>query len=185
MPCSVCKQHGHNKRTCEQQKPEAKTEKKEKGKKGKKQKHKKKACNKEQNKEQAEQKEEEQLKSHEDCAICLCNCSKDTKCCQLECGHVFHTSCIFTWFEKHDTCPMCRMQVKQMKKRERKVRLPSVNIVAAMERMVVETGVPTHELSKHQYVKAVYMMIKIQLESLSYNEYENLLQIEEYEPDDL
>ena len=166
MPCSVCKQHGHNKRTCEQQKPEAKTEKKQKE---KKQKHKKKACNKEQNKEQAEQKEEEQLKSHEDCAICLCNCSKDTKCCQLECGHVFHTSCIFTWFEKHDTCPMCRMQVKQMKKRERKVRLPSVNIVAAMERMVVET----------------YMMIKMRLESLSYNEYENLLQIEEDDPDDL
>jgi len=171
MPCSVCKQHGHNKRTCEQQKPEAKTEKKQKEKKQKekKQKHKKKACNKEQNKEQAEQKEEEQLKSHEDCAICLCNCSKDTKCCQLECGHVFHTSCIFTWFEKHDTCPMCRMQVKQMKKRERKVRLPSVNIVAAMERMVVET----------------YMMIKMRLESLSYNEYENLLQIDEDDPDDL
>lgn len=187
MPCSVCKQHGHNKRTCGQQKPEAKKEKKKKEKKSnKKQKKykKKKACNKEHNKEQQDQKEEEQLKSHKDCAICLCECSKDEKCCQLECGHMFHTSCIFTWFEKHDTCPMCRMEVKQMKKEERKIRLPSRHIIGAMERMMHDMGVPVHELSRSQYVQAVYMMIKMRLESLNYNEYEELLALESQENDD-
>ena len=172
MPCSVCKQHGHNKRTCGQQKP-----KKKKKKKGKKEKKK-------VSHSDHEKKEEEQVKTCEDCAICLCECSKDEKCCQLECGHIFHTSCIFTWFEKHDTCPMCRKEVKQMKKEERKIRLPSRHIVGAMERMMHEMGVPVDELSRSQYVQAIYVMIKMRLESLNYNEYEELLALEELEHSD-
>lgn len=163
MPCSVCKQYGHNKRTCGQKKPKGKKEKK-------------KACDKQHDKKKQE---EEQVKTYDDCPICLCECSKDEKCCQLECGHIFHTSCIFTWFEKHDTCPMCRMEVKQMKKQERKIRLPSRHIVGAMERMMYEMGVPVDELSRSQYVQAIYVMIKMRLESLNYNEYEELLALEE------
>jgi len=172
MPCSVCKQHGHNKRTCGQQKPKGK-----KGKKGKK-----KICDKPHGKKKQE---EEQVKTYDDCPICLCECSsKDEKSCQLECGHMFHTSCIFTWFEKHDTCPMCRMEVKQMKKEERKIRLPSRHIVGAMERMMHEMDVPVDELSRSQYVQAIYVMIKMRLESLNYNEYEELLALEEGQGDD-
>ena len=171
MPCSVCKQHGHNKRTCGQQRKKGKKEKKGKVKTRDKQHGKKKQ-------------EQEQVKTYDDCPICLCECSsKDEKCCQLECGHMFHTSCIFTWFEKHDTCPMCRMEVKQMKKEERKIRLPSRHIVGAMELMMHEMGVPVDDLSRSQYVQAIYVMIKMRLESLNYNEYEELLALESQEDD--
>jgi len=42
------------------------------------------------------------------CTICLdkINCTNKYK---LECGHVFHTTCIMSWFrQKKDTCPYCR-----------------------------------------------------------------------------
>ena len=56
------------------------------------------------------QKEEKSLKT---CSICFDECKGKT--CTLECGHTFHTKCIFTWFNKNNTCPMCRAEVKEMK----------------------------------------------------------------------
>jgi hypothetical protein len=46
------------------------------------------------------------------CAVCLelvgsLN-SKATK--RLSCAHAFHTSCILTWFETSDECPVCRTE---------------------------------------------------------------------------
>ena len=35
---------------------------------------------------------------------------KDIK--TLECNHQFHTECIDTWLENHNTCPLCRHEVK-------------------------------------------------------------------------
>jgi Ring finger domain len=52
-----------------------------------------------------------------------CICNEDLKCTacdpyinvsvmRLECGHVFHESCILPWFEAHRSCPSCRSNVK-------------------------------------------------------------------------
>lgn len=30
------------------------------------------------------------------------------------CNHVFHHSCLRTWMKKHQNCPMCRMNVREM-----------------------------------------------------------------------
>jgi Ring finger domain len=51
-----------------------------------------------------------------------CICNEDLKCgncdpyinvsvMRLECGHVFHESCILPWFEAHRSCPSCRSTV--------------------------------------------------------------------------
>ena len=55
----------------------------------------------------------EQLKSKENCAICLE--SFDKKCRQLNCGHVFHLHCIQQWIEKEKTCPTCRFDLLKNK----------------------------------------------------------------------
>ena len=40
------------------------------------------------------------------CPICLSNIRH---VCELDlCGHVYCTACIDRWFEKHDSCPLCR-----------------------------------------------------------------------------
>lgn len=36
--------------------------------------------------------------------------NKDIK--TLECNHQYHTECIDTWLENHNTCPLCRHEVK-------------------------------------------------------------------------
>ena len=45
------------------------------------------------------------------CPICLEQFKNgDDICCSrnLECGHVFHLSCITSWLMTHDDCPLCR-----------------------------------------------------------------------------
>ena len=48
------------------------------------------------------------------CAICLKPFEKTSKCKKyvkkLECGHIFHSTCIDTWFEKRTNCPYCRKE---------------------------------------------------------------------------
>jgi len=50
----------------------------------------------------------------ETCSICMDGCKGKT--CTLECGHKFHTKCIFTWFKKNNNCPLCRAVVPELKK---------------------------------------------------------------------
>ena len=35
---------------------------------------------------------------------------------RLTCGHVFHSTCISNWLNKHETCPNCRTCVQSIKK---------------------------------------------------------------------
>ncbi|XP_020268217.1 RING-H2 finger protein ATL47-like [Asparagus officinalis] len=48
----------------------------------------------------------------EDCVVCLGE-FKENEWLRLlpNCAHVFHVSCIDTWFRDHSTCPLCRMGV--------------------------------------------------------------------------
>ncbi|KAI4336113.1 hypothetical protein L6164_014682 [Bauhinia variegata] len=44
-----------------------------------------------------------------DCAVCLCEFSKEDKLRLLPiCSHAFHVHCIDTWLLSNSTCPLCR-----------------------------------------------------------------------------
>jgi len=32
-----------------------------------------------------------------------------------KCGHSFHTNCIQKWFKEHNTCPLCRLELNEVK----------------------------------------------------------------------
>jgi len=48
--------------------------------------------------------------SNTECPICL-NAIETTNCCVTECGHQFHSSCIFKNFQNSITCPLCRKEL--------------------------------------------------------------------------
>ncbi len=48
----------------------------------------------------------ESLKEGE-CIICLENFQKDEIVTIINCNHKYHTHCLYTWFEKKKTCPLC------------------------------------------------------------------------------
>ncbi|CAH8842053.1 unnamed protein product [Trichobilharzia szidati] len=45
------------------------------------------------------------LESKENCSICW---EEMNKSCQLPCGHIFHTACLYLWIEQNTNCPICR-----------------------------------------------------------------------------
>lgn len=47
-----------------------------------------------------------------ECAICLEEIN-DSKCIVLKCNHIYHKKCINAWLKKNETCPMCRVYLKQ------------------------------------------------------------------------
>ena len=58
--------------------------------------------------------EEPQVKveeEKEDCCICYSAIPKART--TLECGHSFCTKCILTWFQRNNSCPMCRATVPE------------------------------------------------------------------------
>ena len=48
------------------------------------------------------------------CPICLEKLGQGDDTSSLVCGHSFHATCVYRWFDRSNTCPMCRCQVKQM-----------------------------------------------------------------------
>lgn len=161
MPCTICKEKGHNKRTCKNVVNENNDNKKKKHKLKKKKTFKRRL---------------EEEKEEETCCICYDNLCENTKNTQLQCGHKYHTGCILKWLNKNNSCPYCRYEVKEIEKREDKIRLPEVTIVAAMETLVRRTtNIDITTLTHSQYVRGIYVMIKDQLESLTYDQYRELL----------
>ncbi|KAF7487945.1 E3 ubiquitin-protein ligase synoviolin [Sarcoptes scabiei] len=45
------------------------------------------------------------------CIICRENMSGNGTCKKLPCNHIFHTSCLRSWFQRQQTCPTCRMNI--------------------------------------------------------------------------
>ena len=46
------------------------------------------------------------------CSICLENFNINNKCIKIpECQHIFHKDCIYKWFDKNKTCPICRIDI--------------------------------------------------------------------------
>ena len=50
----------------------------------------------------------------ENCPICLEKLGQGDDTSSLSCGHSFHATCVYRWFDRANTCPMCRHQVKSM-----------------------------------------------------------------------
>jgi len=46
----------------------------------------------------------------DECAICL-ETLTNTKCCTTDCGHTFHSRCIFKNFKNSFDCPLCRREL--------------------------------------------------------------------------
>lgn len=47
-----------------------------------------------------------------ECAICQ-GTRSDAAFCALNCGHCFHTVCVYQWLERSPTCPGCRASAKK------------------------------------------------------------------------
>lgn len=45
---------------------------------------------------------------HESCSICRNNLKKNDLVCMTKCNHYFHCSCLVTWLNRNDSCPICR-----------------------------------------------------------------------------
>ncbi len=46
-------------------------------------------------------------KTDNECLICLESFKDKETVIRLKCNHYYHTHCIYTWFEKKQTCPIC------------------------------------------------------------------------------
>ena len=161
VTCGFCQRQGHNRRTCPvrsdlQRNVTIRPKKKEK--------------------KITQLKKEFESDDH-DCSICFEDCKK--KGCELECGHKFHSKCIFKWFSGgHNTCPMCRSEVNEMynKPPTPRIRLPPIEAWGAFERILSEL-IDVEGLNKSEYSQAMYMLVKSRLESLSGEEYEEFLSL--------
>ncbi|XP_052272357.1 E3 ubiquitin-protein ligase synoviolin B-like isoform X2 [Dreissena polymorpha] len=56
---------------------------------------------------------QEELESGDNVCI-ICREDMVSACKKLPCNHIFHTSCLRSWFQRQQTCPTCRMEVLQM-----------------------------------------------------------------------
>ena len=51
-------------------------------------------------------------KTDDECIICLKNFKDNEIVSLIKCGHYYHTECIYTWFERKKTCPLCNIPLK-------------------------------------------------------------------------
>ena len=47
------------------------------------------------------------------CIICREEMVAGNTCKKLPCGHIFHKSCLRTWFQRQQSCPTCRLDIIQ------------------------------------------------------------------------
>eukprot|EP00871_Galdieria_phlegrea_P005331 jgi/Galph1/579/GphlegSOOS_G5413.1 len=65
----------------------------------------------EENDEMAAELFEDVLMKHSVCAICLEDFEIGCGIRILHCGHFFHSNCVYQWFSKSTTCPLCKKSV--------------------------------------------------------------------------
>ena len=54
------------------------------------------------------------------CTICLMELSEGTDVILLPCKHIFHEKCITKWLKVHNTCPLCRYELLNVKEKKEK-----------------------------------------------------------------
>jgi hypothetical protein len=59
----------------------------------------------------SEFKEVDKKYTSETCSICLENFKEDDSVYKLKCDHVYHKTCLDTWFKIKNNCPMCKKNI--------------------------------------------------------------------------
>ena len=54
----------------------------------------------------------------DDCPICLESMKDDNALCKTECGHKFHSKCIFNSIVLNVKCPICRTKLAENRKQK-------------------------------------------------------------------
>lgn len=156
--CGLCREHGHNKRTCPSKHVTMRSEERKQT-----------MSMKKETKKECEEKDDT-------CAICFEDCGK----CRttLECGHTFDTKCIFKWLSKNKSCPCCRTIVPSLSSGLTRRELPCVEMSGAIYELCVDAvGERFRNLGGKEQVKAWYMMFKMEMESLSDDEYIRMIRM--------
>lgn len=52
------------------------------------------------------------INTDKECIICLGNIENTTNSIILSCDHIYHYECFKKWYEKKNTCPLCRTAIK-------------------------------------------------------------------------
>jgi hypothetical protein len=52
----------------------------------------------------------EHVDKHKECAVCKVEYTEGEEVILLPCDHLFHSECIKTWLQMHNTCPICRYE---------------------------------------------------------------------------
>ncbi|XP_065036575.1 E3 ubiquitin-protein ligase AIP2-like [Musa acuminata AAA Group] len=52
------------------------------------------------------------LGSETECAVCWENLAVDDKMQELPCKHLFHPPCLKPWLDEHNSCPICRHELR-------------------------------------------------------------------------
>tara|TARA_B100001094_G_scaffold315390_1_gene355335 strand:+ start:1406 stop:1822 length:417 start_codon:yes stop_codon:yes gene_type:complete len=61
--------------------------------------------------EKKEIKYNHELHHDKECTICLEEYQENDELYQLQCDHYYHKECINDWLLKHQTCPLCRLNL--------------------------------------------------------------------------
>ena len=127
-------------------------------------------------------KKKEEKKEEKECSICYESCCNKATT-QLECGHEFHTKCIFTWLSKNNTCPLCRKEVDQFKKQDTRPRvLPSVGYALYTYECVMDTYTEHpnwDEASDSTRMGLWYSMFKEKMETATDSQYNSVMNYED------
>lgn len=86
MPCSICKQQGHNRRSCPRATASTTSSSRPKS------------------------MAKTFVSDDKDCCVCM-SPIKTTNCCTTKCGHNFCLSCFFECAKRKPECPMCRTKL--------------------------------------------------------------------------
>ena len=47
-----------------------------------------------------------------ECSICLVTYASGDVLCTLPCAHQFHKGCVCSWLKEHNSCPLCRTEIR-------------------------------------------------------------------------
>jgi len=56
--------------------------------------------------------EQQHVDNKLDCAICTDEFELSNEVIEMPCTHIFHPECILHWLEIHNSCPVCRMELR-------------------------------------------------------------------------